>query len=600
MMMRFWKPAALAAICLVGAIAPCQSGVSKMTLAFSQTEVALVLKAISLRTHANIVYVGQDKLPVTINVEVGNIEDAIKSATSAANLVYRNVNGTYIVSKPDSMRQALAPFVAAVRLDLKAVPGADAVKTIGDALPYSTVTLSGDKLQIAGVDADLKLGATLLDEMIARQELTQPISTVTVLKNASATQVATLVAALYPTVRITPVGDVRGALGLYGPKAVLEAVQTTIDKVDVLPTSKTDGQVYKVYHIRYSSAPLLRDFLKAAAPDVECIVAPESYSPLPPNFNPLSGASIGGSPFSGTGGTPTSTGTYGGSTGAAAGPTVSGSNLPGQSVYKEGDRAKSIVIRGAATQVEATLKLLEQIDVKPRQVLVEVHVVDTSPSSMENLGFTWNWDSFKGVEGGKNVDLTTFGNASRPAGFGKFGRVPWSITAMLNAIATKKDSKILADPKVQVLDNDDANIFIGDTIRARIAQSSGLGGQTVSIVEFPIGIILLIRPRVNADGQITMRVHPVVSTISSIDSNNIPQTSSREAETTVMVKDGETMVIGGLIQDEYSKTVQSVPILSQLPIVGELFRNRTTSRNHSEVLVFITPHLLPDTDAVSK
>ena len=86
--------------------------------------------------------------------------------------------------------------------------------------------------------------------------------------------------------------------------------------------------------------------------------------------------------------------------------------------------------------------------------------------------------------------------------------------------------------------------------------------------------------------------HPVVSTITGIGAGNLPQSSSREAETTVMVQDGETIVIGGLIRDEYSKIVQEVPLLSKLPLIGELFRNRSTNRRHSDVLVFITPHLV--------
>ena len=89
-----------------------------------------------------------------------------------------------------------------------------------------------------------------------------------------------------------------------------------------------------------------------------------------------------------------------------------------------------------------------------------------------------------------------------------------------------------------------------------------------------------------------MLVHPVVSTITSTNSDGIPQTQSREAETTVMVNDGETMVIGGLIQDEMTKEVDSIPFLSKIPLIGELFKNRTRDHSHTEVMVFITPHLL--------
>ena len=120
------------------------------------------------------------------------------------------------------------------------------------------------------------------------------------------------------------------------------------------------------------------------------------------------------------------------------------------------------------------------------------------------------------------------------------------------------------------------------------------GGQTVEIREFPVGIILLIQPRVTSDGNITLHVNPAVSTVTSIDEDNIPQTATREAETIVNVKDGETLVLGGLIRDEYRKTVTAIPLLSQLPIVGELFKSRSTSKKRSDVIVTITPRIVKD------
>lgn len=166
-------------------------------------------------------------------------------------------------------------------------------------------------------------------------------------------------------------------------------------------------------------------------------------------------------------------------------------------------------------------------------------------------------------------------------------------------MVSRKEAKILANPRVMVVDNEDANIFIGDTVRTKISQAS-TNGTTIQVLEFPIGIVLLVRPRVNADGRITMRVHPVVSTITAIGADNLPQTSSREAETTVMIKDGETIVLGGLIRDEMLRTVQEVPILSKLPIVGELFKYRSKDHRHSEIMVFITPHILNEDAQVTQ
>src|SRR5207249_1875699 len=146
-----------------------------------------------------------------------------------------------------------------------------------------------------------------------------------------------------------------------------------------------------------------------------------------------------------------------------------------------------------------------------------------------------------------------------PSNIATIGRAPFIFQAKLNAMVQRREAKILANPRMQVLENDDANIFIGDTLRTELAQAS-IAGTTIQVFEFPIGIILLVRPRISADGTITMRVHPVVSTITAVGAGGLPQTASREAETTVMVKDGETVVIGGLIRDEVTKTIREVPI----------------------------------------
>ena len=91
-----------------------------------------------------------------------------------------------------------------------------------------------------------------------------------------------------------------------------------------------------------------------------------------------------------------------------------------------------------------------------------------------------------------------------------------------------------------------------------------------------------------------MRIHPVVSTVTAVGPGNLPQSSNREAETTVMLKDGETVVIGGLIREEHIRSMREVPLLSKLPLVGELFRSRSTSHRKSDIMIFLTPRIVRD------
>ena len=108
-----------------------------------------------------------------------------------------------------------------------------------------------------------------------------------------------------------------------------------------------------------------------------------------------------------------------------------------------------------------------------------------------------------------------------------------------------------------------------------------------------MGIVLLVRPRVNADGMVTLKVNPVVSTITAfVGPEQLPQTASREANSTIRVHDGDTVAIGGLIQDQDRQTFSKVPILGDLPLIGQLFRNNNHDRKRTDVTIFLTTHLL--------
>jgi type II secretory pathway component GspD/PulD (secretin) len=571
-------------------------------LIFSNTDVADVLRAISIKTGANIIYSAQESLPISINVTVTGASEAIRAAASAAGLVHRLIGKNYIVASAANMRHALEPYGDRAYLSVEGPTPADAAKQLEDAIAWLTARPSGDQILVIGQPEDIIEARNQLELIEQRWMMSQPVNEVVFLKYAPSSQVSTMVKGMYPGVAAEAIGEADkpgGGIGLSGTRGEVMAAKDIIRQVDIPLSSMQPDVKYQVYNIRYSSGPILKEFIENANIDVSVIVGPESYSPLRPGFQPLSGASIGGSGAGGStgsalgGATASGAGGAGGS-GGAGGAGGSGGTGQGRRAWQVGDESKMLVIRGTQDQIDKTLALLAQVDVKPQQVMVEVQVLDVSPEKLEEYGVQWSWSPFKFLEAPPGTDVGGFNTNTRPVGFGTFSRVPWDVTALLTGLVTSKEARILAKPRVQVVDNDEANIFIGDTIRARVSQAGGLGTQTVDIVGFPVGIILLLRPRVNDDGNITMRVHPVVSTVTAIDSNNIPQTSSREAESTVMIKDGETMVIGGLIRDEYSKTISEIPLLAQLPLVGELFRHRSTNKRKSEILVFITPHIVKE------
>jgi type II secretory pathway component GspD/PulD (secretin) len=566
-------------------------------MVFSDTNVASVLKAIATRTGANIVYAGKDKTPITINVTVSTVEQAVQTVTSAAGLSFRRVNNFYVVAPAEQMRQALEPYGQRVRF---AVPEGSAemiVASVREAFPHATVQVLGGELVFRGLAEDVAEARPFIERMVSMSGQTLMSTEIVPIGSVDPAELEKVVGNVSKDVKVSAVKGDQGApaaVALFGPRNQVVAAREVVERI--VMNRPVDPNVFEVYEIRYSNANTLVEFLGKTMKEVEAFVAPESFSPSRAAFQPIGAQAVSAAGNSVSGGSGGGGGQGGAGEGGQGGGDLKDPNRP----VLKGDRAKRIVLRGPKTQVAQAVKLLESVDLKPKQVMVEVQVVETSPNLNEELGFDFKWAPyrlfevppgtvFSGVDG---IDLADF--VSNPVGFGQWSTAPWSIATMLKAKTLKGEAKMLANPKVQVIDNDGASIFIGDTLRVQVAQAGALGAQTVEIREFPVGIILLIHPRINADGNITMHVNPVVSSISGMGPNNIPQTSSREAETTVMVKDGETIVLGGLIRDEYSKMVTSVPLLSQLPLVGELFKNRSTSKRRTDVVVTITPRIVHD------
>lgn len=600
--MRLFRLILISVVLALAALGAAQDG-QPFRLVFANTNLSSVLRAVGMKTGANIVYVGHEDPAVTLNVTAGSADEALRFVTTAAGMTYRRVNQTFIVSKAEDMRQALEPFGLRYRMTLTNTTSADAATLLRSALPYLTVQPVGTgQLLLVGTKEDLEQAKAIVAQQESAAGTARATTAIVPVHLVNATQIVTVLTEMYPDVRFraVPMGDTGGSVIISGVESRLDEARQTLSMLDTANPLPGAEQVFQNYEIRYSSAPVLIQFMKEAMPDVQVIASPENYAPPSPGFRPLSSQNNTVQAVTATDlGLVQSNIAVNQQAGGLGGSTTSNKRLPGE-------MSKMLILRGPKARVDEAVRMLGSVDLKPKQVTVEVKVVDYSPSSDSQIGFNWDWSRFQFAEvpagtpienNATNVD--TLANippgvptgGTRPAGFGVFSRVPWTYAAILQALVTRREAKILATPSVQVIDNEDANVFIGDTIRARVAVQGALGAQNVQIVEFPIGIILLIRPRINADGDVTLKVHPVVSTITALDAQNVPQTSTREAETTVVVKNGETIVLGGLIRDEMTKVVREVPFLSKLPLVGELFRSTTTNGRKSEIMVFITPRI---------
>ena len=167
----------------------------------------------------------------------------------------------------------------------------------------------------------------------------------------------------------------------------------------------------------------------------------------------------------------------------------------------------------------------------------------------------------------------------------------------LNALFTNGDARLLSSPNISALDGQPAAVFIGDSITYVSSVTTGPTGQNITTATVNAGIKLLVTGKVNNDGYVTMNIHPEVSTPTfkpSIGGAVLPDISTREATTTLRVKDGDTIAIGGLISDQDIKNVSKVPFLGDLPFFGQLFRDSQTSHARNEIVIFVKVSIQKD------
>jgi general secretion pathway protein D len=259
------------------------------------------------------------------------------------------------------------------------------------------------------------------------------------------------------------------------------------------------------------------------------------------------------------------------------------------------ERNNSLVILatpGEYRMIEATL---ERLDIIPLQVLIEATIVEVSLNDDLQYGLEWFFSS------GNNAvtfsSLATGAIASAFPGF-SYAFAGGDAQAVLNLLTSVTELKVISSPQIMVLDNQSARLQVGDEVPIATQSSVSVTDPEAPIVnsiEFrDTGVILDVTPRVNAGGLVEMEVSQEVSTVTETTSSDIdsPTIQTRNIETTVAVQSGDTIALGGLIQDDRSEGYTGVPLLSSIPILGNLFKTQSEATTRRELLVLITPRVV--------
>lgn len=257
-----------------------------------------------------------------------------------------------------------------------------------------------------------------------------------------------------------------------------------------------------------------------------------------------------------------------------------------------------LVLKGPAAPVAQALELLQQLDLPAPQVRIEAKILDLNEGVSSAIGI-----SYDTAPGGKTATFKldkppSQGTAAEMA-FGRLSRDVISFTAALDAAIQKNNARLLANPTLTVLYNQRARIFIGDEVTYLLGTQVNVNGTTLQAGKVNVGVELNVTAVGNPDGTITMKVNPEVGSllqlVQTASGVSLPRVARRTVQTSVRLRDGETLVIGGLLGENELQAVRKVPLLGDLPVLGQLFRRDTREKSRSELVIVLKATIVGET-----
>jgi len=284
---------------------------------------------------------------------------------------------------------------------------------------------------------------------------------------------------------------------------------------------------------------------------------------------------------------------------------------PGTKIFGD-EITNSIIILSTPKDYSLIEEVIKQMDVMPRQVLIEVLVAEIRLTGELKFGLEWYLRSHFTLDNTKLTGINAFGESVasfdatdvlKQTGF-SFALIDTAevVRGLLQTLATDSKAKIISSPHIMVSDNREARIQVGDQVPVETGTSVTSGGETVTTIQYrDTGSVLKVKPFINEGGLVTLELKQEFSLVSSEKGvGDNPIFSTRTAETNVVVKNGQTIIIGGLIREDTRSSNNGIPILKDIPILGYLFGASDSSTDRTELVVLITPHVMSTVNEATK
>jgi general secretion pathway protein D len=418
-------------------------------------------------------------------------------------------------------------------------------------------------------------------------------------------------------------------------------VRALVDKLDQPPvpgSSASMGNIHVVY-LKNADATKLATTLRAAMASMGgnstggASASTPAISSAPSSPSLSGGSNSGGLSGGSSNNSSNSLGGLGSSSGMGAGSGMGGanSNQPSTGGLIQADpTTNSLIITAPEPLFRQLRAVIDQLDGRRAQVLVESMIVEVSATKLAEFGIQWQGvlgkqgDGTVGVigtnsvqGGGANILNVTGALASgstsaitsaastlsKGLNLALAPRIngQYYLGALANFLQNSGDANVLSTPNLMTLDNEEARIVIGNNVPFPTGSYANTGGSNTvnpftTVERKDVGLMLKVRPQISENGTVKMSIYQEVSKIdrATLSDVNGPTTSKRSIESNVVVDDGNIIVLGGLLEDSYSQGEDKVPVMGDLPLVGGLFRSENRTRNKTNLMVFLRPVVVRD------
>ena len=407
--------------------------------------------------------------------------------------------------------------------------------------------------------------------------------------------------------------------------AQVRALVAKLDQAPAPGSSAAHGNIHVVY-LKNADATKLAITLRAAM----SAIAGNASAATGSAGGSASAASASSSASTNAGMGNTSSMGAGGGLGASGPMGNANANQPSTGGQIQADPStNSLIITAPEPQYRQLRAVIDKLDGRRAQVLVESLIVEVNANKLAEFGIQWQSvlgskgdgvmgaiGTNSGAAGANIIGLTAGilqGGTAAATAVGKLGgglnlalapRIngQYYLGALANFLQNSGDSNVLSTPNLMTLDNEEARIVIGKNVPFVTGSYANTGGNNGAVNPFTtverkdVGLMLRVRPQINENGTVKMSIYQEVSNIdtATLGDKNGPTTSKRSIESNVLVEDGSIIVIGGLLEDSYSQAEDKVPVMGDIPVLGNLFRSENRERKKTNLMVFLRPVVVRD------